>query len=114
LIEKFGQDEKQRRPSFPSNNHRHALPHPSLLTASSYIDLGNHFFPLLMDSLIPFTTSGIENIYIARHGFRANWVSDVWESPTGMARDPPLAAYGIVSAFPFFLLWLYEMRWGSG
>ncbi|KAF8501901.1 histidine phosphatase superfamily [Gautieria morchelliformis] len=36
----------------------------------------------------------IEKIYIARHGFRLNWVTTTWESPTGTPRDPPLAAYG--------------------
>ncbi|KAH8120344.1 phosphoglycerate mutase-like protein [Phellopilus nigrolimitatus] len=36
----------------------------------------------------------IETIYIARHGFRMNWVTNSWASPTGLPRDPPLAAYG--------------------
>ncbi|KAN0100662.1 Histidine phosphatase superfamily [Tylopilus felleus] len=40
----------------------------------------------------------IETIYIARHGFRANWVASSWTSPTGLARDPPLAAYGEAQA----------------
>ncbi|KAF7784351.1 hypothetical protein Agabi119p4_516 [Agaricus bisporus var. burnettii] len=36
----------------------------------------------------------LEKIYIARHGFRLSWFTNVWQSPTGLARDPPLAAYG--------------------
>ncbi|KAG9222866.1 hypothetical protein PLEOSDRAFT_155405 [Pleurotus ostreatus PC15] len=36
----------------------------------------------------------VRKIYIARHGFRLNWVNTNWKSPTGLARDPPLAAYG--------------------
>ncbi|KAF8528138.1 histidine phosphatase superfamily [Hysterangium stoloniferum] len=36
----------------------------------------------------------IEKIYIARHGFRLNWVTNIWKSPTGTARDPPISAYG--------------------
>ncbi|KAF8973966.1 histidine phosphatase superfamily [Flammula alnicola] len=40
----------------------------------------------------------IEKIYIARHGFRLNWVSTAWKSPTGLPRDPPLTAYGETQA----------------
>ncbi|KAF8560396.1 phosphoglycerate mutase-like protein [Imleria badia] len=40
----------------------------------------------------------IETIYIVRHGFRANWLTTNWTSPTGLARDPPLAAYGEAQA----------------
>ncbi|KAG2120964.1 histidine phosphatase superfamily [Suillus discolor] len=40
----------------------------------------------------------IETIYIARHGFRLNWMNTNWKSPTGLPRDPPLAAYGEVQA----------------
>uniref|UniRef100_A0A0W0G2G5 Phosphoglycerate mutase-like protein n=1 Tax=Moniliophthora roreri TaxID=221103 RepID=A0A0W0G2G5_MONRR len=54
----------------------------------------------------------IDSIYIARHGayyasnnnivelnpefegFRLNWVTTAWTSPTGTPRDPPLAAFG--------------------
>jgi len=36
----------------------------------------------------------IEKVYIVRHGFRLNWVTTNWTSPTGLPRDPPLAAYG--------------------
>ncbi|KIK43558.1 hypothetical protein CY34DRAFT_81584 [Suillus luteus UH-Slu-Lm8-n1] len=40
----------------------------------------------------------IETIYIARHGFRLNWINTNWKSPTGLPRDPPLAAYGEAQA----------------
>ncbi|KAJ6503502.1 phosphoglycerate mutase-like protein [Mycena vitilis] len=40
----------------------------------------------------------IETIYIARHGFRMNWVNTTWKSETGLARDPPLAAFGVTQA----------------
>ncbi|KAJ7619076.1 phosphoglycerate mutase-like protein [Mycena polygramma] len=55
----------------------------------------------------------IETIYIARHGkdsksvplyltrnagFRMNWVNTNWKSETGLARDPPLAAFGVTQA----------------
>ncbi|KAH0838337.1 histidine phosphatase superfamily [Lanmaoa asiatica] len=40
----------------------------------------------------------IETIYIARHGFRANWMTSNWTAPTGLARDPPLAAHGEAQA----------------
>jgi len=40
----------------------------------------------------------IETIYIARHGYRQNWVTNNWKSETGLPRDPPLAAYGIAQA----------------
>ncbi|KZS93003.1 phosphoglycerate mutase-like protein [Sistotremastrum niveocremeum HHB9708] len=33
-------------------------------------------------------------IYIARHGFRLNWVTQNWPNVTGTPKDPPLAAYG--------------------
>ncbi|KDQ63708.1 hypothetical protein JAAARDRAFT_29731 [Jaapia argillacea MUCL 33604] len=36
----------------------------------------------------------IETIYIARHGYRLNWVTNNWTSATGLPRDPPLAAFG--------------------
>ncbi|KIY50603.1 phosphoglycerate mutase-like protein [Fistulina hepatica ATCC 64428] len=37
-------------------------------------------------------------IYILRHGFRLNWVTQKWESPTGLERDPPLAAFGLTQS----------------
>jgi len=40
----------------------------------------------------------IEKIYLARHGFRLNWISSSWQSPTGLPRDPPLTAYGLTQA----------------
>ncbi|KAF9453774.1 PGAM-domain-containing protein [Macrolepiota fuliginosa MF-IS2] len=40
----------------------------------------------------------LEKIYIARHGFRLNWLTTTWKSPTGLPRDPPLAAYGETQA----------------
>jgi len=40
----------------------------------------------------------IETIYIARHGFRINWVTSNWKSETGIPRDPPLAAFGLTQA----------------
>ncbi|KAI6005332.1 histidine phosphatase superfamily [Pisolithus orientalis] len=40
----------------------------------------------------------IETIYIARHGFRSNWVDPICGSPTGLPRDYPLAAYGETQA----------------
>ncbi|QRV86103.1 histidine phosphatase family containing protein [Ceratobasidium sp. AG-Ba] len=40
----------------------------------------------------------VETIYIARHGFRLSWITRQWESPTGLPKDPPLAAYGIEQA----------------
>ncbi|KAF8168057.1 histidine phosphatase superfamily [Crassisporium funariophilum] len=40
----------------------------------------------------------IDKIYIARHGFRLNWISTNWQSPTGLPRDPPLTAYGETQA----------------
>ncbi|KAL7409035.1 histidine phosphatase superfamily [Mrakia frigida] len=43
-------------------------------------------------------TMPLETIYIARHGFRINWVTENWSTPTKMARDPPLAGYGIAQA----------------
>ncbi|OCH96452.1 PGAM-domain-containing protein [Obba rivulosa] len=40
----------------------------------------------------------IDKIYIARHGFRLNWVTSNWKSETGVPRDPPLAAFGLTQA----------------
>ncbi|KAI9453997.1 histidine phosphatase superfamily [Russula earlei] len=40
----------------------------------------------------------LETIYILRHGFRANWLIVDWKSPTGLPRDPQLAAFGEVQA----------------
>ncbi|KZT74663.1 phosphoglycerate mutase-like protein [Daedalea quercina L-15889] len=40
----------------------------------------------------------VETIFIARHGFRMNWVTSEWESVTGLPRDPPLAAFGLTQA----------------
>ncbi|KAJ6604699.1 histidine phosphatase superfamily [Mycena vulgaris] len=40
----------------------------------------------------------IETIYIARHGFRMNWINNTWKSETGLPRDPPLAAFGVTQA----------------
>jgi len=40
----------------------------------------------------------IETVYIARHGFRLNWLTTNWKSVTGLPRDPPLAAYGETQA----------------
>lgn len=36
----------------------------------------------------------LERIYIARHGFRMNWNTPHWTSPTGVGRDSPLSALG--------------------
>ncbi|KAK1236190.1 C6 zinc cluster transcription factor-like protein [Marasmius sp. AFHP31] len=40
----------------------------------------------------------IETVFIARHGFRSNWVTNNWTSATGLPRDPPLAALGVTQA----------------
>ncbi|KIM66159.1 hypothetical protein SCLCIDRAFT_14531 [Scleroderma citrinum Foug A] len=40
----------------------------------------------------------IETIYIARHGYRANWIDAQCGTVTGLARDHPLAAYGEAQA----------------
>ncbi|KIJ68397.1 hypothetical protein HYDPIDRAFT_173137 [Hydnomerulius pinastri MD-312] len=41
----------------------------------------------------------IETIYIARHGYRANWdPTPNWASPTGLPRDPCLSAHGETQA----------------
>ncbi|KAI9063023.1 phosphoglycerate mutase-like protein [Trametes sanguinea] len=40
----------------------------------------------------------VETIYIARHGYRMNWVTNDWQSMTGLPRDPPLAVYGLNQA----------------
>ncbi|KAF7347792.1 PGAM-domain-containing protein [Mycena venus] len=40
----------------------------------------------------------IETIYIARHGFRMNWVNSNWKNETGLPRDPPLAVFGVSQA----------------
>ncbi|EKM61005.1 uncharacterized protein PHACADRAFT_190138 [Phanerochaete carnosa HHB-10118-sp] len=40
----------------------------------------------------------LETIYIARHGYRLNWVTQNWKSETGLPRDPPLAAFGHTQA----------------
>ncbi|TBU65026.1 histidine phosphatase superfamily [Dichomitus squalens] len=40
----------------------------------------------------------IDRIYLARHGYRMNWVTEDWVSVTGTARDPPLAPYGLSQA----------------
>ncbi|KAI9638251.1 uncharacterized protein MKK02DRAFT_22728 [Dioszegia hungarica] len=41
----------------------------------------------------------LEYIYICRHGFRSNWVDpSIKTGPTGMSRDPPLAAYGLTQS----------------
>ncbi|KAG5648030.1 hypothetical protein DXG03_007065 [Asterophora parasitica] len=40
----------------------------------------------------------IDKIYIARHGYRLNWINTNWQSKTGLPRDPPLAAYGETQA----------------
>ncbi|WVQ76969.1 hypothetical protein IAR50_006648 [Cryptococcus sp. DSM 104548] len=38
----------------------------------------------------------LEHIYVCRHGFRSNWVDpNIKTGPTGMNRDPPLAAHGL-------------------
>ncbi|TYJ55022.1 hypothetical protein B9479_004333 [Cryptococcus floricola] len=38
----------------------------------------------------------LEHIYVCRHGFRSNWVDPAIKTgPTGMNRDPPLAAHGL-------------------
>ncbi|KEP50780.1 histidine phosphatase family (branch 1) protein [Rhizoctonia solani 123E] len=39
----------------------------------------------------------VRNILIARHGFRLSWTTNTWTSPTGTEKDPPLAAYGVVT-----------------
>ncbi|KIR59163.1 transcription factor C subunit 7 [Cryptococcus bacillisporus CA1873] len=41
----------------------------------------------------------LKYIYVCRHGFRSNWVDPCIKSgPTGMNRDPPLAAHGLDQA----------------
>lgn len=40
----------------------------------------------------------MEKIYVARHGFRLNWINSTWKSVTGLPRDPPLAAFGEAQA----------------
>ncbi|KAF9455833.1 histidine phosphatase superfamily [Collybia nuda] len=40
----------------------------------------------------------VQKIYIARHGFRLNWLTTTWQSKTGLPRDPPLAAFGETQA----------------
>lgn len=40
----------------------------------------------------------LETIYVARHGYRLNWVTQTWKSETGLPRDPPLAAFGHTQA----------------
>ncbi|KAI0669942.1 histidine phosphatase superfamily [Trametes maxima] len=40
----------------------------------------------------------IETIYVARHGYRMNWVTNEWNSVTGLPRDPPLADRGLTQA----------------
>ncbi|CUA72244.1 putative protein YNL108C [Saccharomyces cerevisiae S288c] [Rhizoctonia solani] len=40
----------------------------------------------------------VRTILIARHGFRLNWLTNDWASPTGTKKDPPLAAYGVAQA----------------
>lgn len=40
----------------------------------------------------------LKKITITRHGFRLNWLTQNWTSATGLARDPPLAAYGVNQA----------------
>ncbi|KAI5479846.1 hypothetical protein MNV49_002404 [Pseudohyphozyma bogoriensis] len=36
----------------------------------------------------------IETVLLARHGFRLSWETQVWSTPTGTPRDPPLSAHG--------------------
>ncbi|KAH9944422.1 phosphoglycerate mutase-like protein [Epithele typhae] len=40
----------------------------------------------------------VEYIYIARHGYRMNWVTDDWKSATGLPRDPALSPTGVTQA----------------
>ncbi|OWT36104.1 transcription factor C subunit 7 [Cryptococcus neoformans] len=41
----------------------------------------------------------LKYIYVCRHGFRSNWVDpSIKSGPTGMNRDPPLAAHGLDQA----------------
>ncbi|KAH7340239.1 histidine phosphatase superfamily [Rhizoctonia solani] len=40
----------------------------------------------------------VRTILIARHGFRLSWTTNTWASPTGIEKDPPLAAYGVAQA----------------
>ncbi|KAH8835777.1 histidine phosphatase superfamily [Flagelloscypha sp. PMI_526] len=40
----------------------------------------------------------VKRIYIIRHGFRLSWITNMWKSETGLARDPPLAAIGVTQA----------------
>ncbi|KAF5377577.1 hypothetical protein D9615_005363 [Tricholomella constricta] len=40
----------------------------------------------------------VDKIYVARHGFRLNWINSNWQSKTGLPRDPPLASYGETQA----------------
>ncbi|BGP36116.1 hypothetical protein JCM10449v2_000012 [Rhodotorula kratochvilovae] len=41
---------------------------------------------------------GLEQVYICRHGFRLSWETQIWTSPTGIPRDPPLSAHGVDQA----------------
>lgn len=36
----------------------------------------------------------LETIYVTRHGFRADWITPDFPSPTGLPHDPPLADIG--------------------
>ncbi|VDB99628.1 unnamed protein product [Peniophora sp. CBMAI 1063] len=40
----------------------------------------------------------VKTVYIMRHGFRLNWLTTDWKSPTNLPRDPPLAAFGETQA----------------
>ncbi|GAA6054944.1 hypothetical protein JCM3770_004063 [Rhodotorula araucariae] len=40
----------------------------------------------------------LERVYICRHGFRLSWETQLWTSPTGIPRDPPLSAHGVDQA----------------
>ncbi|GAA5871098.1 hypothetical protein JCM8547_005357 [Rhodosporidiobolus lusitaniae] len=40
----------------------------------------------------------LEKVYICRHGFRLSWETNVWKSPTGIPRDPPLSKHGVDQA----------------
>lgn len=41
----------------------------------------------------------LTNIYVARHGYRANWLPPPHPpNPTGVDSDPPLAVHGVAQA----------------
>ncbi|KAJ3546352.1 hypothetical protein NMY22_g2089 [Coprinellus aureogranulatus] len=49
---------------------------------------------LLLPSTTPPFSLSLSLSYDAAARFRLNWVTSTWKSPTGLPRDPPLAAHG--------------------